>query len=304
MISWQALTLNGYLRLTMKRGGNRPIDPQQMRETFRNYTASRSALRELRTDDGLAFGIAPATAIDEPPGAPACVVLYLHGGGYLIGSPQTHQGAVIATAEAFDAPVYALDYRLAPEHPFPAAFDDASAAYEWLLARHPGIPIVLAGDSAGGGLAVAVAAFSHARGLQGPAALVTFSAFCDLAVTGDSIEHNARSCAMLTPQGVRQAAALYLAGGDPLDPRASPLYADLSGLPPMLLFASRDELLLDDTVRLAERARLARVSVQLELRDRLPHAWPIFVSMLPEAREAFEVVETFARQVAAQRVQT
>jgi acetyl esterase/lipase len=205
-------------------------------------------------------------------------------------------------ARAFQAPVYGLDYRLAPEHPFPAAVEDAAKAYAWLQSRHPNAGIVLAGDSAGAGLAIATAIGARDAGLSAPKAIVAFSPYADLAVTGASVEANARSCAMFTPRGVREAAALYLAGADARDPRASPLYADLNGLPPMLLFASRHEILRDDALRLAERARAAGVKVELIVRDRLPHVWPVFVTLLPEARDAFATVTAFAREVGARNV--
>ena len=136
-------------------------------------------------------------------------------------------------------------------------------------------------------------------GWKPPKAIVAFSPYADLAVTGASIETNAKSCAMFTPRGIREAAAMYLSGADARDPRASPLYADLSGLPPMLLFASRHETLRDDTLRLADRATAAGVRVELIVRDRLPHVWPVFVTLLPEAREAFAIVTAFARGIGA-----
>jgi acetyl esterase/lipase len=198
--------------------------------------------------------------------------------------------------------VYGLDYRLAPEHPFPAAVEDAAKAFKWLRSRHPNAGIVLAGDSAGAGLAIATAIGARDAGLKAAKAIVAFSPYADLAVTGASVEANARSCAMFTPRGVREAASLYLAGADARDPRASPLYGDLNGLPPMLLFASRHEILRDDTLRLAERARAAGVKVELIVRDRLPHVWPVFVTLLPEARDAFVTVTAFAREVGARNV--
>jgi acetyl esterase/lipase len=227
------------------------------------------------------------------------IVLYLHGGGYLFGSPKTHRQVLIAMAKAFQAPAYGLDYRLAPEHPFPAAVEDAAKAYQWLLTRHPEADIVLAGDSAGAGLAIATAVGVRDAGFALPKAIVAFSPYSDLAVTGESVEANAKSCAMFTPRGIREAAAIYLAGADARDPRASPLYADLAGLPPMLLFASRHEILRDDTLRLAERASAAGVKVELIVRDRLPHVWPVFVTLLPEARDAFATVTAFARKIGA-----
>jgi acetyl esterase/lipase len=157
----------------------------------------------------------------------------------------------------------------------------------------------LAGDSAGAGLAIATAIGVRDSGLPAAKAIVAFSPYSDLAVTGESVEANAKSCAMFTPRGIREAAALYLAGANSRDPRASPLYAEFKGLPPMLLFASRHEILRDDTLRLAERAAAAGVNVELVVRDRLPHVWPVFVNILPEAREAFATVTAFARQIGA-----
>jgi len=297
------MLLNGFFRLTMKRRGRKLIDIEWLRGMTRNTPARTLAVPQgyevesVRSDQGLDFDVADQSAPRKA--SAATIVLYLHGGGYVFGSPKTHRQVLFAMARAFDAPVYGLDYRLAPEHPFPAAVEDAANAYQWLLARHPQAAIVLAGDSAGAGLAIATAIGVRDSGLRQVLAIVAFSPYSDLAVTGASVEANAKSCAMFTPRGIREAAALYLAGADARDPRASPLYADFKGLPPMLMFASRHEILRDDTLRLAERASAAGVKVELVLRDRLPHVWPVFVNLLPEAREAFAAVTEFARQVGA-----
>jgi epsilon-lactone hydrolase len=303
MLSWQARILNGFFRFTMKRHGKKPLSVARLRNMTRNPPKSALSVpagfnvESLQSDQGLSFDVAD---LSTPRSGPASsIVLYLHGGGYIFGSPQTHRQVLIAMAEAFRAPVYGLDYRLAPEHPFPAAVEDAAKAYRWLLDRHPEAAIVLAGDSAGAGLAIATALGVRDSGLPQPKAIVGFSPYTDLAVTGASVESNAKSCAMFTPRGVREAAALYLAGADARDPRASPLYGDFSGLPPMLLFASQHEILRDDTLRLAERAAAAGVKVQLIVRERLPHVWPVFVRLLPEARDAFATVTAFARQIDA-----
>src|SRR5262249_20258220 len=166
-----------------------------------------------------------------------------------------------------------------------------------LITKYPDRKVVLAGDSAGGGLAMVTAIAARWDRLRLPAALLAFSPWCDLTCSSKSIEANARRCAMFTPKGIRQAATLYLPGSDPRDPRASPLNADLTGLPPMLLFASNDESLLDDTLRLAERARAAGVDVELVRRDRLPHVWPLFVHLLPEARAAVAVIGDFMERL-------
>ena len=303
MLSWQAMLLNGFFRLTMKRHGKKPLNLQRLRAMGKNPPHSALAVppgysvESVRNEQGLEFDV--ADLVRPAVGRPAVIVLYLHGGGYLFGSPKTHRQVLIAMAKAFQAPAYGLDYRLAPEHPFPAAVEDAAKAYQWLLTRHPQADLVLAGDSAGAGLAIATAVGVRDAGLKPPRAIVAFSPYADLAVTGASVEANARSCAMFTPRGVREAAAMYLAGADARDPRASPLYADLAGLPPMLLFASRHEILRDDTLRLAERASAAGVTVRLVVRDRLPHVWPVFVTLLPEARDAFATVTAFANELGA-----
>jgi len=303
MLSWQAMILNGFFRFTMKRHGKKPINLARLRAMTKNpprgalAVPSGYTVENLRSEQGLEFDVADSSSPRTIP--PSSIVLYLHGGGYLFGSPKTHRQVLIAMAKAFQAPVYGLDYRLAPEHPFPAAVEDAAKAYEWLLIRHPEAAIVLAGDSAGAGLAIATAVGVRDGGMKQPKAIVAFSPYSDLAVTGASVEANAKSCAMFTPRGVREAAAMYLAGANARDPRASPLYADLAGLPPMLLFASRHEILRDDTLRLAERASAAGVAVELVVRDRLPHVWPVFVTLLPEARDAFATVTAFARQIGA-----
>ena len=298
-MSWQATALNLTLRLRMKRGANRPLDVARARAMA--GTAPPEALAvpagwrvdPISKEGGLSFD----EAMRDGPllSSPPLVVYYLHGGGYFFGSPQTHRQVLIALSKALDVPAYSLDYRLAPEHPFPAALDDALAGYRWLVARHPSARIIIAGDSAGGGLslATAIAVRDGDRALPRPSGLVLFSPWTDLAATGASIEANKHSCVMFTPRSIREAAALYLANSDSRDPRVSPLYADLKGLPPMAIYASRHELLLDDSTRLAERARAAGVTVHCVIERRMPHVWPIFVRLLPEARAAIADVARF-----------
>jgi len=301
MASWRAWLLDAILRWGMKRHADEAIDLGRSRRMMER--PPRRVLRvpgdiritEVVTEQGLRFDKVErsgAGAAKQP-----VIVYYLHGGGYFFGSPKTHRPIIISLVKALDGLAYGLDYRLAPEYPFPAAAEDAAEAYRWLVAMHPNSKIVIAGDSAGGGLAIATAIGARTAGLTPPAALIAFSPWCDLACTGLSLVANARSCAMFTPKGIQQAAALYLAGSDPCDPRASPLYADLRGLPPMLLFASNQETLLDDAVRLAQRARTAGVAVEMVRRDGLPHVWPVFVHLLPEAREAVTQISTFASRL-------
>jgi len=300
-MSWQSFLLNGMLRLVLKSQGNKPINLARIRAN--TAKPPRRALRipdgisvtEVEGDNGLRYDLIDQAAPRAK--APDTVILYLHGGGYFFGSPRTHRQAIIGVSRACGAPAYGLFYRLAPEHPFPAAVEDAAHAYRWVQARHPGAKIILAGDSAGGGLSIVTALGARAAGLPMPLGLICYSPWTDLAVTGASVDANAKSCAMFTPGGVRRGAVLYLSTTDPREPRASPLYADLTGLPPILLFASRQEILLDDTLRFAEKAKKQGVDVTLILRDRMPHVWPIFVHLLPEAREAMRDVAAFARKI-------
>ena len=214
-------------------------------------------------------------------------VLYLHGGGYYFCSPRTHRPITYALATGAQARVFTLDYRLAPEHPFPAAVDDALAAYRALLEQ--GIAhtsIVLAGDSAGGGLALATLVALRDAGDLLPAAAAVFSPWTDLAATGHSLVSNSERDAMFHGASIGPAAQIYLGDASATDPLASPLYADLHGLPPLLIQASDSEVLRDDALRFAERARAAGVEVQLETWADTPHAWQIFAQWLPEARTA------------------
>ena len=176
MLSWQAMLLNGFFRLTMKRHGKKPLNLERLRAMGKNPPRSALAIppgytvESIRNEQGLEFDVADRSpAADDP--SPV-IVLYLHGGGYLFGSPKTHRQVLIAMAKAFQAPAYGLDYRLAPEHPFPAAVEDAAKAYQWLLTRHPRADIVLAGDSAGAGLAIATAVGVRDGGLKRPRAIL------------------------------------------------------------------------------------------------------------------------------------
>jgi acetyl esterase/lipase len=230
-----------------------------------------------------------------PPGEPGGrVLLYLHGGGYFFCSPRTHRPVTVNLCRRARAYTLALRYRLAPEHPFPAALEDAVGAYLWLLdmGYHPA-QIGLAGDSAGGGLALATLVYLRDSGLPLPAAAVCFSPWTDLAGTGRSLDANDEMCAMFSAQAIRRGAQIYLAGADPRSPLVSPLYADLRGLPPLLLHVSDSEVLLDDSTRLAEKAREAGVPTRLKVWPRQPHVWQLFAPVLPEGRQSLQEAAEF-----------
>jgi acetyl esterase/lipase len=222
------------------------------------------------------------------PSAPY-LLLYLHGGGYIACSIETHRAITIAFARQ-EFQVYAPEYRLAPEHRFPAALDDAAAVYQSMLAKGP---MVLAGDSAGGGLALALMLRLRDAKITLPLAAALFSPWTDLAGTGKSLKTNNRQCAMFYGDSVASGARHYLADTDPCHPLASPLYADLSHLPPLLIHVGRDEVLRDDSTRLAERARSAGVMVDLKIWPVVPHAWQLAQATLPEARQSVRKAAAF-----------
>ena len=239
---------------------------------------------------------APAEWLRPPSAVPGRVVLYLHGGGYVIGSPRSHRHLAAAIAGAAGASALLLDYRLAPEHPFPAAVEDATAAYRWLLDQATAPEhIVIAGDSAGGGLTVAtVLALREAR-VPLPAGGVSISPWVDLTCSGASYATKAAADPIVRRAGVEEMARAYLGATPPRTPLASPLFADLRGLPPLLIHVGSDEVLLDDAVQLAERAKAAGVDATLEIYDRMIHVWHWFLPMLDEAQTAVEAIGRFVR---------
>jgi acetyl esterase/lipase len=222
-------------------------------------------------------------------------VLYLHGGGYMACSPKTHRPITGAYANR-GLEVFAADYHLAPEHPFPAAVDDALAAYKGLLDSGvaPG-RLSVSGDSAGGGLALATLLAVKAAGLPMPSSAVVFSPWTDLAITGETVRTNLQRDAMLAGTLLKDGAAFYLNGADAKNPLASPLYGDLAGLPPVLIHVGEAEVLRDDSTRFAARATEAGVAVSLKIWDGMPHVWQLFQFMLPEARAAMDEAASFAK---------
>ncbi len=227
---------------------------------------------------------------------PARVLLHLHGGGYVTGSCRTHRAMVSRLACAAQMRGLLLDYRLAPEHPFPAAVEDALATYRWLIQNglNPR-QMVIAGDSAGGGLTLATLLALPDAGDPLPAAAVCISPLTDLAATGESIQTCAEADPWLTPE-VFAMIRLYWGGHDCRLPLLSPLYADLRGLPPLLIHVGTDEILLNDSTRLAERASEAGVHVTLEIWPDMWHVWHLFAPYLPEARQAIDRLGRFMQQ--------
>jgi monoterpene epsilon-lactone hydrolase len=265
----------------------------------RDYRIARQILRPDPYKVPSAVQISPAPLGGVPgeclegPSPGNSVLLYLHGGGYFGCSAESHR-PITAFFALQGFRVFAPDYRLAPENPFPAAVDDAVAVYGGLLsAGYPPERIVVAGESAGGGLTLSLMLSLRSAGVPLPAAAALYSPWSDLAATGDSIRTNTDRCAMFTGSDIAASARYYLGDTDPRNPLASPLYADLAGLPPLLIHVGVDEVLRDDSTRLAERARAAGVSVELKIWPVVPHAWQLAPHLIPEARQSLRESAAF-----------
>lgn len=298
MPSLRARLVSRYIRTVMKPKRLDLMAPADLRA----WAESRSVLilpKGARRED--VAGERVRGEMIRPAGGAARTVLYLHGGGYIFGSPRTHRALTYRLALSADANVFAPAYRLAPEHKCPAAIEDALAAYDWLVAAGAApSKIVIGGDSAGGGLALATLLALKDRGGPVPAGAVLFSPWTDLTGGGETMTANAGSDAMFQRETIMGGAALYCGGLDAKDPRVSPLYGDLRGLPPLLVFASTSEMLFSDAARLVEKAKEAGVSVRFEPREGLVHVWPLFHPLMPEAREALDLAGAFIRERTAQ----
>ncbi len=228
---------------------------------------------------------------------PKVTVVYLHGGGYRIGSSKSHGGFCAHLADRLSARVLVVDYRLAPEHPFPAAVDDAVAVYRAVLDSTPASSVVLAGDSAGGGLTVAVMLAAAGSGLALPAAGVCLSPWADLTNSVESFTTRADKDRLFSFQSASDAAEGYLAGSDPAHPHASPGLADLHGLPPLLIHVGDHEVLLDDARQLARRAAEAGVDVTIREYPEMPHVWHLAYPAYPEAVSAVDDIVAFVERI-------
>jgi monoterpene epsilon-lactone hydrolase len=278
----------------------RPEEPQPVeaiRAAFRAIMARMTVPDGLRTTES-ELGDRPALRVEPDGGPRAGTILYFHGGGFVSGSPRTAlslTGNLVART-GFGA--FSLDYRLAPEHPFPAAIHDGLSAYRALLERgEDPAAIAFAGDSAGGGLSVTTCLAARDAGLPLPAAIVAFSPGLDATRTGGSMDTKAGVDPFFTRRGLEHTGAMYLAGADPRQPLLSPaVLADLTGFPPMLLQSGADEVLLDDSTRLAARARAAGVDVVLDVTAEAPHVFQAFAGALDEADQALDRAALFLTQ--------
>ena len=224
------------------------------------------------------------------------VTLYLHGGGYVIGSPKTHRELARRLSAATGGNVLVIDYRLAPEDPFPAPVEDAVSAYRWLLDQgNDPSALSIAGDSAGGGLTVATLVSLKDQGLPLPSCGVCLSPWVDMEGIGESMTSRAGTDPMVQREGLVGMAGVYLGGADPRSPLAAPLYADLSGLPPLLIQVGTRETLYDDATRLTYEAARAGVTTTFEPWDEMIHVWHLFAPLLDEGQQAIERIGEFVR---------
>lgn len=224
------------------------------------------------------------------------VLLYLHGGGYVFGNPEGHRDLTWRLSRASGMRVLVADYRLAPEHPFPAALEDATNCYRWLINEgYAASNIAIGGDSAGGGLALATLVHLKNLGMPMPAAAILLSPWTDLSGSGDSVQTNAAADPMLSPASLHRFAGMYMGDLDTRAPLASPLFADLSGLPAVMVQVGSTEVLLSDAERLAEKIRIAGGEISLEVWPRMPHVWQVFASRIPEGERAIRKLGQFLR---------
>ena len=295
MPSLRSKLLNFILKQTVKKQLGRAAEISEVRERVESraakYTPPKSVI--IEKEQGAPV---PGEWVRRRDGKSVGTLLYLHGGGYQFGSPVSHRPLTTYLARRLPAQTFVPDYRLAPEHKFPCALDDAIAAYDWLLDQ--GIKpseIVVSGDSAGGGLSAALLLALRDREKPLPAAAALLSPYTDIAATGASLDLNEKTCAMFTADLIKNVGDAYHGDYDAKHPLVSPVYADPTGLPPLLIHASTHECLLDDATRLATRADRAGVDVTFKLWEGMPHVWHIFNAYIPEAREACEEVTAFLR---------
>jgi len=269
---------------------------EQQRAGFEQMAAMFPVEADITREAVTANGV-KAEWISAPDADSGRAILYLHGGGYVIGSIATHRSLAGRLSRAAKARVLVIDYRLAPEHPFPAAVDDSVAAYRWMLAQ--GIKpsrIAVAGDSAGGGLTAATLVAIRDAKLPLPGAGALLSPWVDMEGIGESMTTKDNVDPMVHKDGLLGMAKAYLGGQNPRTPLAAPLYADLTGLPPLLIQVGTSETLLDDASRLAERAKKAGVNVTYEPWEKMIHVWHIFAPMLDEGQQAIERIGAFVRK--------
>ena len=284
--------------VSMLRTAKISSDPtiEEVRAGWEKVAASFVPAADLSFKPDVAGGVV-AEWVTAPDSDPSRVVLYLHGGGYTIGSIASYRSYTGRLARATQSKLLSVGYRLAPEHPFPAALDDAVSSYHWLLDQ--GISpsrISVVGDSAGGGLALSMVIAIRDAGAPIPAAIVAIGPSTDLAKEGASMKERAHLDPIVTYESSMAHALRYIGPkGNLKHPLVSPLYADLRGLPPLLIMVGTHEALFDDSTRFAAKAEAAGVEVQLDIWEEMIHVWPFFADILPEGRQAIDKIGDYIK---------
>ena len=284
--------------VAMLRSSKIASDPtiEEIRAGWEKFTASFVPAADISFKPAVARGVT-AEWVTTPDSDSSRVVLYFHGGGYTIGSIASYRSFTGRLARATRARLLSIGYRLAPEHPFPAALDDAVSSYRWLLDQ--GIPpgrIAVVGDSAGGGLALSLAIAIRDAGGPPAATIVAIGPSTDLAKEGASVKERAHLDPIVNLESSMAHALRYVGTqGNLKHPLASPLYSDLHGLPPLLIMVGTHEALFDDSTRFAAKAEAAGVEVQLDIWEEMIHVWPVFADILPEGRQAIDKIGDYIR---------
>jgi acetyl esterase/lipase len=279
----------------MLAAGPRPSDLPGRRQRLDDLTARYDMPEDVVVEPVDANGV-KAEWTTTPAADPARVIMFLHGGGYVSGSIKSHRHMIAQAGREAGARTLALGYRLAPEHPFPAALEDALTGYRFLLSQGF-LPanIVMAGESAGGGLTIATLVSLREAGMPLPACAWCSSPWTDLAMSGATIQTKAAVDPLIQGPYLHELAAAYLQGGDPRLPMVSPIYADLRGLPPLLIQVGSNETLLDDAIRLAGVAAAADVRTTLQVWPHMIHGWHLYYAQLGDGRRALAEVGAFVR---------
>jgi acetyl esterase/lipase len=293
---WLSLQAYGLFTSTLFRART---PPQTLRARFERFgRVSREAMQRKHPQvvfEDHRLGSLTVESVRAAP-SPSCVVLHLHGGGFVFGSLASYRNRAMRLSYRFEAEVFVPDYRLAPEHPYPAALEDALLAYQHVRALRPGAPIFVTGDSAGGGLALSLLVLLRRLGGPMPTGAILLSPWTDLSASGASVDDNRRKDRWLTRAHLSEWASYYAGEANPRTPLMSPLFADLSGLPPLLLLVGEDEILKDDAVRVAERATRAGTDARLLVGRRMQHDWPLTLPWLDESRHAWNAMRGFVQE--------
>lgn len=287
-MSLRAKIINRFLRMVEKRRLTRVSAPADLRKGFEfNARLLFHGPRGSRYEPGDLAGV-PCLKVTGPGASDDKILLYFHGGGYVMGSPATHKAMLARLSKLTGRVAWLPDYRKAPENPFPAAIEDALSVYQALCKAGDAGRIVIGGDSAGGGLALALLGEICRQNLPQPGATFAFSPLTDLSFSGASFVQNAKAEVMLPSVRAAEMAEMFLAGADPLDPRASPLQAGFTGAGPVWHCVGDTEILLDDTRRMSQHLKGEGVDVSETVAHDLPHVWPIFQRLMPEANATLD----------------